>query len=198
MSDSLRPHARLFCRWESPGKNSGVGFHALIQGIFLTQGWNQCLMSPVLAGKFFTTSTTWEAPPDILTNPHSLSSPCIRWPKYFRVEKFFSMILQWWSMTLCSYWNLQTLWASQVAQWLKNPPAMQETQVWYLGQEDPLEEGMETHSSILAWRIPCRKEPGRLQSIGSQRVRHNWSDWACMHRTLQQRMNLKMVILKII
>ena len=62
---------------------------------------------------------------------------CIRWPKYFRVEKFFSMLLQWWSMTLCSYWNLWTLWASQVAQWLKNPLAMQEIQVWYLGQEDP-------------------------------------------------------------
>ena len=93
---------------------------------------------------------------------------CIRWPKYFRVEKFFSMILQWWSMTPCSYWNLRTLWASQVAQWLKNPPAIQEMQVWYLGQEDLLEEGMETHSSILAWRIPWTKEPGRLQSIGSQ------------------------------
>ena len=56
---------------------------------------------------------------------------------------------------------------------VKNPPAMQETQVRSLGREDPLEEGMATHSSILAWRIPWREEPGRLQSIGSQRVRHD-------------------------
>ena len=56
---------------------------------------------------------------------------------------------------------------------VKNLPPMQETQVRSLGQEDPLEEGMATHSSILAWRIPWTEEPGRLQSIGSQRVRHD-------------------------
>ena len=57
----------------------------------------------------------------------------------------------------------------------KNPRAMQETQeTWVrsLGREDPLEEGMATLSSILAWRIPWTEEPGRLQSMGSQRVRH--------------------------
>ena len=47
--------------------------------------------------------------------------------------------------------------------------------VWFLGWEDPLEEGMATHSSILAWRIIWREEPGRLQSMGSERVRHNWA-----------------------
>ena len=52
----------------------------------------------------------------------------------------------------------------------KNLPAMWETQVRSLGQKDPLEKGMATHSSILAWRIPWIEEPGRLQSIGSQRV----------------------------
>ena len=51
---------------------------------------------------------------------------------------------------------------------VKNPPAMQETQVPSLGQEDPLEKGMETHSSILAWGIPWTGEPGRLQSMGLQ------------------------------
>ena len=56
---------------------------------------------------------------------------------------------------------------------VKNLPAMQETQVRSLGQEDPLEEGMATHSSILAWRIPWTEEPGRLQSMGSQRVGHD-------------------------
>ena len=47
-------------------------------------------------------------------------------------------------------------------QWVKNLPAMQETQIQSLGQEDPLKEGMPTHSSILAWRIPWTEEPGRL------------------------------------
>ena len=53
------------------------------------------------------------------------------------------------------------------------PTAMQETQVQSLDQEDPLEEGMATHSSILAWRIPCTEEPGGLQSMGSQRAGHD-------------------------
>ena len=57
-----------------------------------------------------------------------------------------------------------------VAQTVKNLPAMQETGVRPLGQEDPLEKGMATHFSILAWRIPWTGEPGRLQSMGSQRV----------------------------
>ena len=60
-----------------------------------------------------------------------------------------------------------------------------ETQVQYPGQEDPLEEGMSTHSSILVWRIPWTEEPGRLQSMGSQRVRRDWSDLACMHACIQ-------------
>ena len=56
---------------------------------------------------------------------------------------------------------------------VKNPPAMQETQVRSLRQEDPLEKGMATHSSILAQRIPWTEEPGGPQSMGSQRVRHD-------------------------
>ena len=54
-------------------------------------------------------------------------------------------------------------------------PAMQETQVWSLGWEDPLEKEMATHSSTLAWKIPWTEEPGRLQSMGSQRVGHDWA-----------------------
>ena len=57
-----------------------------------------------------------------------------------------------------------------VAQIVKNPPAMQETRVQSLGWEDTLEKGMATCSSILAWKIPWTEEPGRLQSMGSQRV----------------------------
>ena len=56
-----------------------------------------------------------------------------------------------------------------------------ELQVWSLGQKDPLEEGTATHSSILAWRIPGTEEPGGLQSTGSPRVRHDWSDLAYNH-----------------
>ena len=59
-----------------------------------------------------------------------------------------------------------------MAQTIKNLLAMQETQVQSLGQEDLLEKGMATYFTILAWRIPWTKEPGKLQSMGSQRVRH--------------------------
>ena len=61
-----------------------------------------------------------------------------------------------------------------MAQMVKNLPAVGETWVRSLGWEDPLEEGMETHSNILAWRIPRTEEPDGLQSMGLQRVRHDW------------------------
>ena len=69
--------------------------------------------------------------------------------------------------------NADYLMASLVAQRLKHLPAMQETWVRYLGQEDPLEKEMATHSSILAWRTPWTEEPGGLQSTGLQRVGHD-------------------------
>ena len=59
------------------------------------------------------------------------------------------------------------------AQMVKRLPTMRETQVRSLGWEDPLEKGMATHSSTLAWRIPWTEEPGRLQSMGWQRVGHD-------------------------
>ena len=74
------------------------------------------------------------------------------------------------------HYNPLTLLAQQV----KNLPAVQETKemrVWSLNQEDPLEEEMAAHSSILAWKIPWTEEPGRLQSMGLQRVRRDWA-WA--------------------
>ena len=63
-----------------------------------------------------------------------------------------------------------------MAQMLKHLPAMRETRVRSLGWEDPLEKEMATHSSTLAWKIPWSEEPGRLQSMGSQRVRTRLSD----------------------
>ena len=62
---------------------------------------------------------------------------------------------------------------SLVAQMVKNLPLMQKAQVQSLGLEDPLERGMETHSSVLAWRIPWTEEPGELSSMGLQRVGHD-------------------------
>ena len=70
--------------------------------------------------------------------------------------------------------ELSQLRASLVARTVKNLPEMQATWVQFLGREDLLEKEMATHSSTLAWRIPWREEPGRLQSMGLQRLRHNW------------------------
>ena len=68
---------------------------------------------------------------------------------------------------------LQDSWASLMAQTVKRLPAMRETRVQFLGREDPLEKEMAIHSSTLAWKIPWTEEPGRLQSMGSQRVGHD-------------------------
>ena len=67
------------------------------------------------------------------------------------------------------------LWGFPGGPVVKNSPAKQETQIQFLGQEDPLEKEMATHSSILAWEIPWREEHGGLQCMGSQKVRHDWA-----------------------
>ena len=64
---------------------------------------------------------------------------------------------------------------------VNNPNAMQEIWVWSLGQEDPLEKGMVTHSSVLAWEIPRTEEPGRLLSLESQRIGHDWATNTYLH-----------------
>ena len=89
-----------------------------------------------------------------------------------------------WTYSLFMHSTTEGYGASQLAQWLKNPPAMRETQempVQSLGEEGPLEKGMATHSSILAWKISWTEEPGGLQCMGLQRVGHDWSNWACVH-----------------
>ena len=73
----------------------------------------------------------------------------------------------------CIYMHTHSVWASLVAQMVKHLSAMPETQVQSLGWEDPLEKEMAAHSSILAWKIPWTVEPGRLLSMGSQRVGHD-------------------------
>ena len=74
---------------------------------------------------------------------------------------------------LSDFTHFTCTWASLVTQTGKNPPAMEETRVRSLGWEDPLERGMATHSSILAWRIPWTEEPGGQQSMGLQRLGHD-------------------------
>ena len=90
---------------------------------------------------------------------------------YFQSPLFLEQrnrVLSLWFTELFMIW-----WASLVAQLVKNLLARQETWVWSLGWEDPLEKGKATHSSILPWRIPWTEKPGELQSIGSQSVGHD-------------------------
>ena len=87
-------------------------------------------------------------------------------------------LLEKYLLQLLSYWYYFTFAEplSLVAKRLKCLPLMRETWVSSLGREDPLEKEMATHSSILAWRIPWTEDPGGLQSMGSQRVGHDWAN----------------------
>ena len=87
---------------------------------------------------------------------------------------FFSYYLQW------------NLWASLVVQMVKNSSAMQDTRAQSLDLEDPLEKGIATHSSIPTWEIPWTEEPGRLQSMGSQRIGKVWATTKTECLTLMQ------------
>ena len=78
-----------------------------------------------------------------------------------------------------------------MAQWVKNLPAMQEVWVWSLGQEDPLEEEMATHSSILVWEIPWTGEPDGLPCMGLHRVGHDWSNLATATQYCKSAMKVK-------
>ena len=89
---------------------------------------------------------------------------------------------------LIPWWEGNTpFWTSLVAQTVKRLSAMLKTQVRSLGREDPLEKEMVTHSSTMAWKIPWTEEPSRLQSMGSQRIGH---DWVTSHCSNKQTKNL--------
>ena len=130
MSGSLRPHGLSM---EFSGQNTGVGSRSLLQGIFPTQGSN-------------------------------LGLPHCRRILYQLSHKGSPLYVQ--QVIITEDWinsvkvDYKWFFTSLVAQLVKNPPAMQETWVQSLGWEDPLEEGMETHSSILVWTIPQTEEPG--------------------------------------
>ena len=80
----------------------------------------------------------------------------------------------WRDLAIAAVWVTPILEASLMTQMVKNRPAIQDTRVRSLGGEDSLEKGIAIHSSFLAWRIPRTEVPGGLQSMGSQRVRHDW------------------------
>ena len=90
--------------------------------------------------------------------------------KIWELESLYILIYLLGKLFDCYYCLLTSL----VVQKVKRLPKMQETRVWSLVWEDPLEKKMATHSSILAWKIPWTEEPGWLLSRGSQRVGHNW------------------------
>ena len=115
-------------------------------------------------------------------SPLSLSSRGFLVPLCFLLEGWCHLpIWGYWCFSLQSWFQLvlhpawHFAWCTLVAQMVKRLPAKQETWVWSPGLEAPLEKEMVTHSSTLAWKIPWIEEPGRLQSMGLQRVRHNWA-----------------------
>ena len=109
------------------------------------------------------------------------------WPRTYLTNQY--VILRYCSPNLCKwnylYGGLPFFCPSLVAQTVKPLSTMWETWVRSLGREDPLEKEMATHSSILAWKIPWTEEPGRLHSMGSQRVEHNWATSLFLNNTSQ-------------
>ena len=132
----------------------------------------------VLAWKLFRAGVTRRLPSQTRSPLRLLGAPTLErdglsWVCQDKLTKECTLSdpVSWLVFLVVSYWPR----ASLVAQMVKNPPAMQENWVSPPSQEDPLEKGMVTHSSILAWRIPWTEEPGGLQSMGSQRVRQDWA-----------------------
>ena len=146
MSDSVRPQRRQPTRlshpWDSPGKNTGVGCHFLLQ----------CMKV--------------KSESEVAQSCPTLSNPNGQQPT--RLLRLFSRQEYWSGVPLPSLLDYlggsKSLGDFPGGSVVKNLPVIQDTWVQYLGQEDPLEKEMETHSSILAWRIPWTEEPGRLHS----------------------------------
>ena len=125
--------------------------------------------------KYFGCNTMYISKP---TSPQECTNPKNVWTPRVLIEKF--ILPRWlWQIFLVSMCLIEIniflirVWASLVAPMVKNPSATQETWVQSLHWDDSLEKGMVSHSSSLAWRIPWIEEPGGLQSMGSQRIRHD-------------------------
>ena len=128
---------------------------------------------------------------------------CLQWKKDLKMTDtyknkglFFAQNSRSYGLAPCHlYSRIQAEGSSLMAQRVKNLPVRPETQVWSLGQEDPLGEGMATQSSILAWRIPWTEEPGGPQPMGSQRVRHDYQLIHTHHVIFTPEFRLKEVLL---
>ena len=186
----------IYYTWNSPGKNTGVSSHSLLQVFFPTQELNLGLLLWFLGGLDVTEAACnagelglipvlgrspgeWNSYPLQSSGLENSMDGWLWQATVHGVTKSrtwlsnFHFCIAGRFFTFCTTRDvLYHIVCKLVAQMAKNLPAMQETQVRSLGQEDPLEKEMATHSSILAWRIPWREEAGGLQSMGSQRVRH--------------------------
>ena len=186
LTHGLEP-TRLLYPWNSPGKNTGEGCHTLLQGIFPTQGLNPGLLHcrQILYCLSYSPSEAIKAALMFLVHiwtikglqtfeerlPMKGGGPSLPLPPHQSGTECRHSASSWGQISSC--------WASLMAQSIKDPPVMQETWVWFLGREDPLEKEMAIHSSILAWEIPWTEEPAGLQSTELQRIRQDWSDSAC-------------------
>ena len=175
MSDSVRPHrwqpTRTSRPWDSPGKNTGVGCHFLLQCMKVKSESEVAQSCPTLSdpmdysppgssvhGIFQARVLEWGAIAFSLLELHTFKFNCLpnnSLPHGYPIKLSKAKI------------------GLPLAQMVKNLPATQETLVRSLGWEDPLERGMAIHSRTLAWRIPWTEKPGRLQSMGLQRVGHD-------------------------
>ena len=113
----------------------------------------------------------------ICTSPWVIYNVSIFISKHLQLQcRVYGVLFQIFLVRIIFFWQSYRLYqASLMAERVKRLPTMQETQVPSLGQEDPLEKEMAPHSCTLAWKIPWMEEHGRLQSMRSQRVGHNWA-----------------------
>ena len=166
MSDSVRPHrrqpTRLRCPWGSPGKNTGVGCQFLLQCMKVKV---KSLSRVRLLATPWTTA--YQAPPSMgfSRQEYWVGCHCLLRAEGWMLRKPFIASSFWFVISITLGFPGGAV--------VKNLLAMRETWVRSLGQEDPSEKEMATHSGILAWKIPWTEEPGGLQSMGSQRVGHD-------------------------
>ena len=119
----------------------------------------------------------------------SSASEVVSFHRIWMIPRGFGLLINsihiYWAL-LCQLWlGIQCKMTSLVTQMVKHLPIMRETWVQSLCRDDLLEKEMATHSSILAWKIPWMEETGRLQSLGLQRVRHDWATSRCKIKKMQ-------------
>ena len=172
--DGLQP-TRLLCPWDFPGKSTGVGAIAFSESIL---GPSQRVRHDWVTSLWLFTFMHWRRKWQF--TPVFLPGESQGWGAWWAAVRGCTES----ETTDAKLAAAAVAGPSQVVLVVKNQPTNAEDWVPSLGGEDPLEEGMATHSSILAWRIPWTEEPARLQAaVGLHRVRHDWSDLACMQAT---------------